>query len=312
MAITVGVDIGGTKVLAVIAEGPKVLKRYGARVRGRGFEAAIEAVDRLFDGKIAGDYGVSAIGLGVAGAVDMRTRLVAFSPNLELDGHDVAGAVEERFGLPVAIDNDANMAAFAEWRFGAGVGASAMLMITVGTGVGGGIVIDGDIYRGARGLAGELGHVIIDESGPLCACGNHGCLEALASGTAISRVARELMQNRSSIIARLTGGSDEKVTGEVVADAAEAGDEVAIEAIRRAGHYMGIGLASLAHAFDPEVIVLGGGVASGVDGYLDDAAKTFAKMYLVSPDAPRLVKARLGNDAGVIGAAALAGRLSGS
>jgi len=272
-----------------------------------GTASVIASVEKL----LASGCDVTAIGVGVAAFVDLDGKVV-FSPNLSYGEPDVGRAVGAKFGLPVAVDNDANLAALAEFRFGVGRQASPMLMLTLGTGVGGALLIDGEVYRGANGLAGEFGHMVVSTNGPACACGKKGCLEALSSGTAIARMGAEAMSRYpDGLIGRLSGGDPSKVSGELVADAAASGDDSARQVIADAGRWLGLGLAGLVDALDPALIVIGGGVVSDGDmsQLLLEPARSAMQDGLVGRSGPEVIRARLGNDAGMIGAAAMAADL---
>lgn len=216
--------------------------------------------------------------------------------------------VATKLGVEVALDNDANAAALAEHRFGAGRGVQHMVYITFSTGVGSGIIIDGHLYRGGLGTAGEVGHMTIDVDGPLCTCGNRGCLLAWASGMALARMAREAMAaGISPGIARLAGGDPERATAEVVAEAARQGDAVAQELVERTGAFLGIGLASLIQLLNPELIVIGGGLSRIGERLFAPMRRSLAER-VVNPAlaaSARIVQAELGDEVGVIGAAAL-------
>lgn len=310
MTMTAGVDLGGTKVsVAAIDARGRVKKKVVIPTNpSDGTASVIVGLEKL----LAEDCVVEAIGVGIAAFVGLDGK-AAVSPNLSFKEPDVGKAVEERFGIPVAVDNDANLAALAEARFGSGVGSDPMLMLTLGTGVGGGVVIEGELYRGARGFAAEFGHMVIERGGPECACGREGCLEALTSGSAIARMGKEAMKaDPDGLIARLSNADPAKVSGELVADAAASGDKGAREVIHGAGTWLGEGLAVLVNAFDPSVIVIGGGVVSDdeISELLLQPARARMKEGLASSNAPEVLRARLGNDAGMIGAAALAADLN--
>ena len=244
-------------------------------------------------------------GLGIAspGAVDVARGIVPNAPQLP-GWQDVplARLLGERFGLPTLLENDASAAALGEHRFGAGRGSRHMLYITVSTGVGGGIIIDGDLYRGKSGAAGEMGHVIIDMNGPPCGCGARGCLESLASGTAIAKRGELLAESGGSpILARLRKeeGPD---TAEMMERAVTMGDAASREAFRQAGHYFGVALAGFVNVFDPEVIVIGGGVAKAGDLLLEQARVTMESLAMTQPlKGVRLTVSELGEFAGTMG-----------
>lgn len=305
MALALGIDIGGTKLAGAAVD-------QRGRILGQ-IEHPTEK-DAVFDSvaevthKLLGEYSdASGIGLAVAGFVDNESGKISFAPNLRKIEPDIRDRVAEKFGLPTIAENDANSAAWAESRFGAGMGARNMLMLTVGTGIGGGIVIDDKLYRGSRGYAAEFGHMVGSVGGDICGCGKQGCLEAMASGTALGRIAREEAgKHPESEVLSLAGGDPEKITGAIVGQAACKGDEFALEMFRRTGRFLALGLAGLAHAFDPQIIVLGGGVAETGEPFLKPVAEQLAERFegMVSP--PPVVPAKLGNEAGVIGAATLA------
>ena len=306
MSTTAGVDVGGTKVLAgLVDEEGRITRRVS---RSTDVDAGTSSlVDALEDLLAEGGEKPAAIGVGVAAYVEYPGGRIAFAPNLSYDDPDIGRAVKDRFSLPVSVENDANAAAWAEHRFGAGRGVDDMLMLTVGTGIGGGIVIGGRLYRGDRGLAAEVGHMTIVDGGPGCACGQRGCLEALASGTAIGRMARDgIGGEQDSILLEMAGGRAAKITGALVSEAAWAHDQYAAGILERAGRFLGVGLASLTNAFDPRLIVIGGGGADAGEYLIEPARLELRNRMAGRREAPDVVTATLGNDAGVIGAAALA------
>ena len=291
-------------MLATLTDGSSILHRVGiATEPGHGTRSITKALDKLFV-----HAKPEALGVAAAGTVDGEGRVV-FSPNIEFDDPDIAVALSDRYEVEVWVGNDANAAAFAEGHFGAGKGCRNLVMLTIGTGVGGGILMDGEIYTGSRGFAAELGHMTILDGGPECSCGNKGCLEALASGTAIERMAADgLDAARGSVLWNLAKGDAKAISGEMVSDAAAAGDEYSISVLQRAGHYLGVGLAGLAHALDPELFIVGGGVSQGSEAFLQAATEELSKRYVASDTPPSVRKAQLGNDAGMIGAAEMARR----
>ncbi len=247
--------------------------------------------------------GLAAIGVASPGAVDVVRGVVPSAPQLP-GWRDVplARLLEERLGLPTRVENDANAAALGENRFGAGRGSRHMLYITVSTGVGGGIIVDGELYSGKGGAAGEFGHVTIDVNGPPCGCGANGCLESLASGTAIARKGELLAQSgESPILARLRR-DEGRVTAEMMSRAAEMGDEASREVYRETGRYCGVALANLVNVFDPEVIVIGGGVARAGDLFLNPARATMESRAMRQPlKGVRLALSELGDLGGALG-----------
>jgi len=252
---------------------------------------------------------LTAIGIGAPGLSNPETGILSTSPNLpgwqDVPLRDI---IEKRLGKRAFLINDANAAALGEFYFGAARGAHNFIYITLSTGIGGGIVIDGKIYTGAIGAAGEVGHMTIDDDGPVCNCGNRGCWETLASGTALAREARHQIKEggRTSIL-EYAEGDIEKVTAQVIHSAAEQGDSLAKELIARTGYYVGVGLANLINIFNPELIVIGGGLSNIGDMLLEPAFKMAGdRAYKEAFRAVRFASAELGRNSGVLGAAAFA------
>jgi glucokinase len=233
---------------------------------------------------------------------------IAFAPNLEIGDRDVAAPLSKRFGRPVLVVNDANAAAWGEYECGAGRGTTHLIMLTVGTGIGGGAVIDGRLYTGSRGFAAEFGHIpVTAPDGPRCPCGSRGCLEAMASGTALARMAQEQIGNNpDSVLLDLAHGDPARITGAMVGEAGRSGDSFACELLKQLGTWLGVGMAGLAKAFDPDRIVVGGGVAENGDAFLEAAVDELSLRFAGQVEPPEVVTATLGNDAGVVGAALLA------
>jgi glucokinase len=312
----VAVDIGGTKILAAIfsADGRMLDKEICATPAGDGFMAVIErlgmVVDTLLRSNEIRPSNLAGIGIACAGGIDTeRGVVVTPSPNLP-DWTDVPlrDIVEELFGIDTFILNDASSAALGEQRYGAGRGVKNLVLLTLGTGIGGGIIIDGDLYLGAAGGAGEIGHMTIEENGPQCGCGNTGCLEMLASGKAVAReAAGRISRGEESLLTGMVSGKVEDITAEMVGAAAGKGDVLAREVLAWASHYLGVGLVNVVNIFNPEVIVLGGGMAELGSLFIDPARKmVLERSFSVSARAVEIVTARLGNEAGVYGAAAYA------
>jgi glucokinase len=309
----VGVDIGGTKVLAghVDAQG-SVSSSVRLETPHRSKEPSVvedtivAAVNELAQGEQ-----VASVGVGAAGFIDGKGSTVMFSPHLSWRDEPLKEALEKRLGVPVLVDNDANTTAWAELRFGAGRGFQQMLCITLGTGIGGAMVINGQVFRGGHGMAGEFGHMQVVPDGRRCECGNRGCWEQYSSGNALVRDARELVQAQSPTaykLQELVEGDPAQLTGPVVTLAAQAGDAAAIEMFREIGGWLGTGIANLVAAFDPEIVVIGGGVSDAGDLLLDPAREMLSRKLTgrgFRPEPP-IVKAELGPDAGFIGAADLA------
>ncbi len=304
MSRRAGIDVGGTKFLGVVVDehGEVVLERRRATPKG-----ADQVIDALVD--FAGELGAwDSLGIGVPGLVT-RTGVLRAAPNLVSVAELAVGPrVAAALGRPVAIDNDATCAALAEWQYGAGRGVDDMVMVTLGTGIGGGIVAGGRLQRGANGFAGEIGHIVVDPDGPACPCGRKGCWERYASGTGLARLAREQVRGqRGARVVELAGGDPDQVRGEHVQAAAREGDADALAVIDDFGRWAAIGLVSLANVLDPAMFVLGGGLAASADVLLEPIGRWF-RALLYAPDLrphPALVFADLGERAGAVGAALL-------
>ena len=275
-------------------------------------QAVEDAIVRLVGQLRSHHEGVESVGIGAAGWVDNAQAVVAFSPHLAWRSEPLKMRLMERIELPLIVDNDANAAAWAEYRFGAGRGSSVMVCITLGTGIGGGLVINGQLFRGTYGMAGEWGHMISVPGGHRCECGNRGCWEQYASGNALVREARELARTNSPFAYRLLelagDGEVDQITGPGVTAAAVQGEPTAIELLGDVGQWLGQGIANLAAALDPDLFVVGGGVSAAGDLLLNPARHAFSRTLTgrgYRPEA-QLVLAHFRNDAGLIGAADLA------
>ncbi len=303
-----GIDVGGTKIAALrVARDGSILARDTAPTPAEDQEATIAAVVSVARGLLAPN--VVAVGVGAAGMVDSSSGALRYAPNLAWREVPVAVRVSEALGLPCRVDNDANVAAWGEYRFGAGRGTQHMLLVTVGTGIGGGIVAGGRLFRGAHGFAAEIGHIIVEPNGPVCGCGNRGCWEQVAAGRAIDRRGRVAAREfPHSLVGKLAGGDPEKVTGRVVTEAAERGDDVARSILVEVGRRLGEGIAGLVNVLDPEVVVVGGGAIEAGDFLLEPARAAFRETVEAPEHRPEvpIVAAELGNDAGAVGAGALA------
>jgi glucokinase len=304
----IGIDVGGTKINALrIARDGEVLERKSVPTPADDEEATLLAMIDLAHAMLSDD--VVAIGVGAAGMVDASDGILRFAPNLAWRDVPIATRMREATGLPCQVDNDGNVAAYGEYRFGAGRGYRNMLLVAVGTGIGGGIVIDGRLYRGAHGFAAEIGHVIVEPGGPLCGCGNRGCWEQVAAGRAIDRMGREAAKDHEhSLLRRLAGGDPEKVSGSVVTEAARRGDEPALRVMTEAGSRLGQGIAGLVNVLDPQIVVIGGGAIVAGDLLLDPARAAFQDAVEAPEHRPPvpILAAQLGTDAGAVGAGALA------
>jgi glucokinase len=302
----IGVDVGGTKIAAaVVTPEGEVLNevRYpSSGPKERLLSSMARSVNEVRDG-----FEVGGVCLAVPGTVSTVENKIIDAPNLHaIEGIPLKDELEARTDLTTTVENDANAAAWGEFRFGAGSEVSHLIFITLGTGVGGGVISHGVLLRGAQGAGGEMGHITIQATGPRCGCGNHGCLEALASGTAIARRAREVASEEpDSALGQLA--VERAVLGEDVAGLARQGDEAAISVLRETGVWLGIGLAGFVNIFNPEVIAVGGGAARAGDLILD-AARHEVRLRAMSPgrDLVEIKEATLGAGSGVLGAAALA------
>ncbi|MDQ4007990.1 MAG: ROK family glucokinase [Actinomycetota bacterium] len=309
--LTVGIDIGGSKVLAGVLNGRgQVLERLRRDTPTKSPQAVEDVIVEIVH-ELASRHAVAAVGIGAAGFVDAGRASVLFSPHLAWRNEPLRDALWVRLRLPIVVDNDANAAAWAESRFGAGIGRRHVLCITLGTGIGGALVLDGRVFRGANGMAGEFGHMQVVPGGHRCECGNRGCWEQYASGNALVRDARELVLADSPIahyLRDLVEGDVSRLTGPMVSEAARQGDPAAVELIAEVGDWLGVGLAGLTAGFDPDCIIVGGGVSQAGDLLLGPARDSFARTLTGRGfrTAPPIMPAFLGSDAGFIGAADLA------
>jgi glucokinase len=306
-------DAGGTKLLGGVVDADgHVHERVRLPIAGASGEELLDVFAESAERLRAGAGEVVAAGYGIPSLIDRARGLSVSSVHLPLDEVAFGRLMEERLGLPVAWDNDTNLALLAEHRLGAARGCSEAVMLTIGTGIGGAMVLRGELYRGAVGAAGELGHMTVDLDGPPCLgdCPGRGCLEAVASGTAIGREgAAAAAAAPESALGRAVAGGRPPV-GELVTELARAGDATARSVLELAGRRLGAGLVSLAHVFNPEVIVLGGGAMAAGDLLLDPARDVLAERGLApSRDVVRVVAASLGDEAGMIGAALAAHEL---
>ncbi|HXF56818.1 MAG TPA: ROK family glucokinase [Actinomycetota bacterium] len=310
----VGIDVGGSRMAGALVDldrGGQVLERRELATPSLDPDAVVGGIVSLARELAAG--GVAAVGVAAAGMVDRR-GVMRYAPNIAWREFPLAERVRAEVGLPVRVENDATAAAWGEFRFGAGRGVRDLLLVTVGTGIGGGIVLDGELVRGAHGFAAEVGHIVVEPDGPRCGCGNRGCWEQVASGRTIARLGREAARERlSREMLELAGGDPERVTGEVVTQAGRAGDPVALRILTEVGRRLGQGIAGLVNVLDPELVVVGGGAAEAGDLLLGPAREAFAEAVEGSAHRPAvpIVPAALGNDAGAVGAADLAAHLAG-
>jgi glucokinase len=310
---TVGIDIGGTKVMAGVVDADGViLEKIRTETPDKSKSPKVvedTIVELVLD--LSERHDVHAVGIGAAGWVDADRSRVLFAPHLSWRDEPLRDRLAERLLVPVMVDNDANTAAWAEWRFGAGRGEADLVMITLGTGIGGAILEDGQVKRGRYGVAGEFGHMQVVQGGHRCACGNRGCWEQYSSGNALVREAREMAAADSPVaygIIDRVGGAIGEITGPLITELAREGDAMCVELFQDIGHWLGIGIANLAAALDPSCFVIGGGVSAADDLLINPARDAFRRNLTgrgYRPEA-RIVKAELGPEAGMVGAADLA------
>ncbi|MBS43201.1 MAG: glucokinase [Nocardioides sp.] len=309
--LTCGIDIGGTKIAgAVVDEDGTIVAHERVESPATDTDAIVTAITGLV-GSLGAQHPVTRVGIGAAGYIDAGRAVVMFAPNIAWRDEDLRDVVEKRVELPVVVENDANAAAWGEFAFGAGKDVDDMLMVTVGTGVGGGLVLGGHLYRGGFGAAGEIGHLRVVPEGRLCGCGNLGCLEQYASGSALVKRTRELADRpEAAALLDRVGGDLTRVDGPLVTRAARDGDPFAVDRLAEVGRWLGEALASLAAVLDPSVTVVGGGVSEAGDLLLEPAREAFARELTGRGHRPAMEirRATLGNDAGVVGAGDLARR----
>jgi len=309
--LAIGVDIGGTKVAAGLVDEQGAVLARARRLTPSRDPDAVEATIVEVVRELHRDVEVAGVGIGAAGFVDAQRSRVMFAPHLAWRDEPLRDEVSAALGLPVIVENDANAAAWAEWRFGAARGETRLVCVTLGTGIGGGIVLDGVVQRGRWGMAGEFGHMVVVPDGRRCECGNRGCLEQYASGNVLGREARELAEAGSPVTVGLlqrVGGDVSALVGPLITEAAQDGDPTAIELFEDVGRWLGIGLANLAAALDPGTFVIGGGVSAAGELLLGPARESFRRTLTgrgFRPEA-RIVAAALGPEAGLVGAADLA------
>jgi glucokinase len=318
MSVTIGVDIGGTKIAAgVVSATGEILARARRETPAHDPDQIAHDVAALVTELAGPRSDVVAVGVACAGFVDRTGSTVLFAPNLAWRDEPLKRRLEAVVDHPVIIENDANAAAWGEFRYGAAHEADDMVLVTVGTGIGGGVVVDSRLLRGAYGVGGELGHMRVVPDGIRCGCGNRGCWEVYASGNALVREARELVASgtpHGAALAEACGGDPAALRGHDVTTVAHAGDAAAIELLADLGGWLGEGAASVSAILDPELIVIGGGVVAAGDLLMDPARAAYGRQLTGRGHRPvaEFVPAALGNDAGLIGAAALAAEGIGS
>ncbi len=309
--LAVGIDVGGTKVAAGVVDGEgRILEQLRRATPGRDARAVESVIVELVQ-ELAGRHTIGAVGIGAAGWMDLAGSTVVFSPHLAWRDEPLKQTMESLLGRPVLITNDADAAAWAEWRFGAGRGHDRLIMLTLGTGIGGALVINGQVERGAYGMAGEFGHQIIMPGGHRCECGNRGCWEQYASGNALGREGRELAKKHSPMAAGLleaVAGKPKEITGNVVTELALAGEPTAMELVAEVGDWLGLGIANLAAALDPALFIIGGGLSAAGELMLEPARRAYARNLTGRGYRQEAIitTAELGPSAGLVGAADLA------
>lgn len=310
-AYAIGLDVGGTRIAAGLVERKGRIVRESKQLTPKDsgpfaiVDAVVDAIEEVSKGVHPSE--IAGIGIGLPAQIDFLKQTVEFCTNLPLAGVDMRGLVMSRAKFPVTIDNDGHTAALGESRFGAAKGAKDFVMVTLGTGVGGGIVLGGKLYRGYRGFGGEVGHMVVALDGAPCPCGGAGHLESYAARPAIIREAQEAVKSfRGAGIRRLSGDDPAAITAEIVIDAVRAGDEAAVEIMGRVGDVLGEALVGIVNLLNPQAIVVGGGIGEGCALVIERADARIRAVALAGRRDVRVVPAELGNDAGVVGAAALA------
>ncbi|WP_151082727.1 ROK family glucokinase [Nocardioides cynanchi] len=310
MTLACGIDVGGTKIAGgVVDEAGRIIEELRVESPATDEEAIEQAIETLV-AELRARHDIAAVGVGVAGYINRARSVVMFAANMAVRDLDLKADLEQRLDLPVFIENDANAAAWGEFQFGAGHDVEELLLVTVGTGIGGGVVLDGQLYRGAFGVGAEIGHLRVVPDGLPCGCGNRGCFEMYASGNALVRRARAAASTGSPAAADLlgrAGGDPAGITGPLITDAAHEGDAFACEQLAELGRWLGEGIASITAVLDPALVVIGGGVSAADDLLLDPIRDGFAAQRPGHDRRPMLEirKAELGNRAGMIGAADL-------
>ncbi len=307
----IGVDIGGTKIAAGIVDTEgHILSSLRAVTPAGTSDDVVSAINYLIDKLIESAANISevaGVGLATAGTVDFKEGVIVQSPNLPFSKLRLRSIIESKFGLPTFLDNDGNLAALGESYYGAAQGIKNVVGLTIGTGIGAGIIMNGCLYRGATGAAAEIGHMVIEATGPRCTCGSYGCFEEMASGRALVRLAKEKIgQGRQSLILELAEGRFENITGQGITETAGKRDKLAIEVFNEVGFWLGIGINNIINIFNPEMVVIGGGVADAGELILAPARQVVAERTLhPNQDVAEIVLAGLGNQSGILGAAAL-------
>jgi glucokinase len=306
---TIGVDLGGTKMLVGVLDSDSEVKFESREAStGQTEDQLVELLVREIEEAREARPGVAAVGLGIPATIDHDRGVAISAVNLPIDDLPIRELVGERTGLPIFVDNDANVAALAEHLYGAARGADNAVMLTIGTGIGGGLILGGEVYRGASGAGAELGHVVIAMDGLPCQgnCPGHGCVETYASGTALGREARAAAEREPDSALGRMAAEGREIDGKVVTEAALAGDPTSVAVFDLVGSRLGVALTSFANIFEPEVFVIGGGVIAAGDLLLEPARRELRARALPPMKDTPVVAAEMGEDAGMIGAAAMA------
>ncbi len=306
--IFIGIDIGGTDIKggSVDSKGSIINEKTISTEVEKGVDYVLARISNLvkqLGNSVKQNPDIAGIGLGIPGQIDSEKGILLNSPNLPaFKNIDVPSKLKSYLDLPIVWDNDANLAALGEFTYGAGKKVSEMMMITLGTGIGSGLILRGEVYHGSKGFGGEFGHLIINPQGPKCSCGNLGCVEAYAGTNGIIRTFKEITKAGMKSILKETG--DEELTPKHISEAAKKGDKAAAETLKQAGFYLGVGLAGVINLLNLEMIVVGGGIAKAGDLILEPARKAVKEYSLKDPgNIVKIVPAKLGNKAGLIGAA---------
>ncbi len=314
MELTIGIDVGGTKVLGGVVDENGIVLATARKDTPRQGGSALTQTIAFIAKELMANHSISSVGVSAAGFVSSDRKTMLATPNIaDWNGVDLDQQLTTLIGLPVVIENDANAAAWGEAKFGAGRNYNHMVMLTLGTGIGGGIIINGELYRGAFGIAAEFGHLRVVPQGHLCGCGARGCFEQYASGNALLRHAREAISASPEIARNLLSRGDgtiDGLTGKAITEAARGGDSVALAAFNTTAQWLGAGIASLSVLLDPQCVVIGGGVIDAGEILLSPTrvALTRYMPFAGKHPLPEIIAAELGNEAGLIGVADLARR----
>lgn len=309
--MSVGIDLGGTKIAAGICSRGKILKKSIFPTNpAKGFSGILEVISETF-AQVTCGYDkeiIKGVGIGSAGQIDPESGNVIFSPNLNWHNEPLGKVLSEKINLPVKVVNDVRAATLAEFKYGNGKGCKNFVNIFVGTGIGSGFVMNGKLLNGVTNTAGEMGHICMDPEGPVCGCGNKGCLEAFASGTGMQNYVKQMLKaGRKSVLSEMCEGDLNQIKGPMIGKAASQGDKLALESLKRVGRYLGIALANVHTMINPEVILLGGGMMALSEYFMPELEKTVKNHILPVADRGKklLNNARFENDAVILGGAAL-------